>query len=234
MAPYLEALDVVFAFEALHAVGDPRSSCGHRGRPRDGEAGWVLSNHDFSRLVTAPASQRPRRHAVALCLPGPAFLFQGDEIGIADARLESPRSTATDVTPSGSPMLWEASAHGGFSIATPWLRAIAPGAPTVAEQERDPDSTLSLHRRLIELRARAGRDDRAAGLARGHDRRGPRHACGRGQPGRGAAPRAGVVGELVLEARPGDGRDPPVIPSPWRLDRKGLSHSIAFDGVEVF
>ncbi len=73
-AAYLTALDVVFNFEELFAVGDAAAlrQAIETGLQTGGQ-GWVLSNHDFSRLATRTGPDNARAVAlVLLCLPGPA------------------------------------------------------------------------------------------------------------------------------------------------------------------
>ena len=50
-----------------------------------GGVAWVLSNHDFPRLATRLGESRAALAALLLLtLPGPAFIYQGDEIGMVD------------------------------------------------------------------------------------------------------------------------------------------------------
>lgn len=51
-----------------------------------------------------------------------------------------------------TPMQWDASAHGGFSIAQPWLPLVDAQSRNVLAQRDDPGSLLSLYRRLIAAR----------------------------------------------------------------------------------
>jgi alpha-glucosidase len=51
-----------------------------------------------------------------------------------------------------TPMQWDASPTGGFTSGAPWLPVIDPAARNVDDQRADPDSLLSLYRRLIEAR----------------------------------------------------------------------------------
>ena len=68
-------------------AGTPRR-CARRRSPRragSGGVAWVLSNHDFPRLATRLGRTRARGAALLLLtLPGPAFVYQGDEIGMVD------------------------------------------------------------------------------------------------------------------------------------------------------
>ncbi len=84
--PYLDAFDAVFAFELLHASWDAEElRTAIAATTRRPGAAWVLSNHDFGRLVTRFGPENARAAALLLLtLPGTAFLYQGDEIGQAD------------------------------------------------------------------------------------------------------------------------------------------------------
>ncbi|HYP47689.1 MAG TPA: alpha-amylase family glycosyl hydrolase, partial [Thermoleophilaceae bacterium] len=86
--PYTDHFDAVFAFELLHARWDARElRAAIEGCLRlPGKAAWVMSNHDFGRLASRFGRENERAAALLLLtLPGPAFLYQGDEIGQGDA-----------------------------------------------------------------------------------------------------------------------------------------------------
>jgi alpha-glucosidase len=152
--PYSDHFDAVFAFELLHSPWDARllraaiEACS-----RQPGAAWVLSNHDFGRLATRFGEQNARAAALLLLtLPGPAFLYQGDEIGQG----EGPPS-ATEFDRAGRdrhrhPMQWDGSARGAFTAGEPWLALTDPAERNVADQRDDPASMLSLVRELIALR----------------------------------------------------------------------------------
>ncbi len=216
MAPYLESLDVVFNFEALHSADDPsKLREAIAGGLALGRSGWVLSNHDFSRLATRAGSENARTSALLLLsLPGPAFLFQGDELGMPDAPVAGAPRDRNGRDPFRVPMLWDDSEHSGFSTATPWLQsAAATHIPTVADQDADPDSMLSLTRRAI------GRRREMSGHAQVLESPPETIVIARGshviavnlgdKPQ--SAPALGGL-QVVLEAHPGDGRDLRVIP----------------------
>jgi alpha-glucosidase len=157
--PYSDYFDAVFAFELLHApweAGALRAAIEACVRI-PGKAAWVMSNHDFGRLTTRFGRENARAAAVLLLtLPGPAFLYQGDEIGQADG---PPAETSHDRAGRDRfrhPMQWDGSPTGGFSTGTPWLPAVDPAEHNVADQREDPDSMLSLVRRLIALRRELG------------------------------------------------------------------------------
>jgi alpha-glucosidase len=215
-ASYLETLDVVFNFEELFAVDDPRKlRHAIEAGMRTGGQGWVLSNHDFSRLVTRAGVQNARAVALLLLsLPGPVFLFEGDELGLADAPMAGSEQDRNHRDPFRAPMVWDSGAeHGGFSTVQPWLTPAEPAPPGVAQQHGDPASSLSLTRQAIALRTRLGAD-RGALLPSGPgtivlQRGGYVVAVNLSdQP-----QRAPAVGELVLEARVQDGADLTVIPA---------------------
>jgi alpha-glucosidase len=114
---------------------------------------WVLSNHDFPRLATRLGERAARAAAVLLLtLPGAAFVYQGDEIGIADGPEGDPPRDRAGRDRHRNPMCWEPGPHGGFTKGEPWLPLADPAPASVAEQRRDPASLLHLYRRLISLR----------------------------------------------------------------------------------
>jgi glycosidase len=108
-----------------------------------------LSNHDQTRVLTALGGDVTRARLAAtllLTLPGLPFIYYGEEIGMTgdkpDPRLRTP-------------MQWAPRSGVGFTSGTPW-ESPQPDSLTasVATQEADPRSLLSLYRRLIHLRKR--------------------------------------------------------------------------------
>ncbi len=89
--------------------GRPTPCACHRGSTRRPGAAWVMSNHDFGRLSTRFGHENARAAALLLLtLPGPAFLFQGDEIGQGEGPrgengTTAPGATATAIRCSGTP-----------------------------------------------------------------------------------------------------------------------------------
>ncbi len=130
-------------------------------------ASWLLSDHDLSR----PASRygagpvgRARARAMALvqlALPGAAYIYNGDELGLPDAALpgEARRDAVWHHDEDGRdgcrvPQPWEADLPAyGFTTGEPWLPMPAGyAALSAAAQLEDTGSTLSLYRRALELR----------------------------------------------------------------------------------
>ena len=156
--PYLEQLDRAFAFELLHApweaAGLRRAIEATTSRPG---AAWVLSNHDFGRLVTRFGAENARSAAlVLLTLPGPAFLYQGDEIGLADGPGGEHVYDRAGRDRFRHPMQWDPSPTGGFTTGEAWLPLVDPESTNVEAQRDDPHSTLSLVRDLVTLRKLLG------------------------------------------------------------------------------
>ncbi len=137
-----------------------------------GSRGWpayFLSNHDNDRHLSRygrgkRAVARARvAAAMLLTLRGTPFLYMGEEIGMENGRLK--RHELMD--PIGrryyplhhgrdgarTPMQWSAGPNAGFSSGSPWLR-VNPNYPTVniAAEQHDPDSLLTLYKRLIRVR----------------------------------------------------------------------------------
>jgi alpha-glucosidase len=145
--------------------------------PAEGLAGWpswAFSNHDAPRVVSrwaAPADRGLAAHLAMLLLVslrGNIFLYQGEELGLPQARIDfkdlrDPEAIANWPLTLGrdgarTPIPWAATElHGGFSSAPPWL-PIPPEhlALAVDLQEQDTSSTLTLTRRLLALRNRSG------------------------------------------------------------------------------
>jgi alpha-glucosidase len=159
---------------------------------------WALNNHDIQRIVTRlgranardinsytgnnlissdlavdlDVGTRRARAMVALLLglPGSAYLYQGEELGLPEvldipdhARVD-PIFLRTDGAELGRdgcriPLPWSASADGAYgfsppgSTAAPWLPQPGDWGRYGAELQRDdPDSILSFYRRLLSIR----------------------------------------------------------------------------------
>ncbi|HEX5401638.1 MAG TPA: glycoside hydrolase family 13 protein [Pseudonocardiaceae bacterium] len=135
---------------------------------------WVLSNHDVTRHVTrygggAIGHRRARAAALfTLALPGSAYIYQGDELGLPEV-VDLPDDVLRDP-------VWTRSGHtergrDGCRVPVPWSGSVSPfgfsppgSAPTwlpqppdwaqltVDAQLADPSSMLGLYRGALELR----------------------------------------------------------------------------------
>jgi alpha-glucosidase len=119
---------------------------------------WVMSNHDVSRVATRFGGI-DRAHAVLVILytlRGTPFIYQGEELGLTDARIPPDRIVDVDGRdPERVPIPWDdRQPNAGFgSGADPWLPIHHDAARLNARVEgEDPDSTLALTRRLADLR----------------------------------------------------------------------------------
>lgn len=157
LGTYLDYFDYVFAFELLHAKWSPgaiRDAIERVSGPGSDRLALVTSNHDFSRIATRWGGEAVRNAAILLLtLPGPAFVYQGEELGMEDGPGGAPQVDRYGRDAFRHPMPWSDGPAGGFtSGAEPWLPATgAPGGPADV-QERDDGSVLSLFRELIRLR----------------------------------------------------------------------------------
>ncbi|MDX1531807.1 MAG: alpha-amylase family glycosyl hydrolase [Rhodothermales bacterium] len=133
---------------------------------------WVLGNHDKSRIATrAGQAQAPVAAVLLLTLRGTPTMYYGDEIGMHDVdvpvdRMQDPEGERLGPKfsrdPVRTPMQWDASDGGGFTSGTPWLPLADDYRERNVEAQRaDPDSLLSLYRRLLDLRS--GRPPLAVG-----------------------------------------------------------------------
>jgi alpha-glucosidase len=138
--------------------------------PVDASPTWVLANHDVVRTVTRYGDggvgvSRARAAALAmLALPGSAYVYQGDELGLSQVDVaEADRQDPTWRRGGGVgrdgcriPMPWDAAGPPfgfGPSGSTPWLpQPAAWGSLSVAAQENDPTSVLALYRSVLRTR----------------------------------------------------------------------------------
>jgi alpha-glucosidase len=155
---YLEVLDLVFAFEFLFSPWKARRlRAAIRPAAELRRVAWVMSNHDFERLATRVGPENLRGAAMLLLgLPGTAFIYQGDEIGLANGPGARPPFDRAGRDPMRHPMQWDASPTGGFTTGEPWLPAVDPAERNVEAQRDDPGSLLELYRLLIEARKLLG------------------------------------------------------------------------------
>jgi alpha-glucosidase len=92
-------------------------------------------------------------------LRGTPFVYQGEELGLPDAEIPPERVVDVDGRdPERAPIPWRppsaAGPGAGFTDGEPWLPVVAQAEELCVErQASDPDSTLSLARRLGALRA---------------------------------------------------------------------------------
>jgi len=132
---------------------------------------WTLANHDVDREPTRYGDgpiglARARAMALLmLALPGAVFIYNGEELGLANVELpdealrdpvwERSGHTRRGRDASRVPVPWRGDAppFGFSSNPDTWL-PLPPewAALTVEKQLADPDSTLSFFRRAIELR----------------------------------------------------------------------------------
>lgn len=131
---------------------------------------WVLSSHDSERHLTrfggGAVGWRRSRAAVLLLLglPGPVYLYQGEELGLPDVDLplevrQDPLFRRTRGQRLGRdgcrvPIPWSGDAPPyGFGPGGTWLPQPADWAPlTVEAQRQDRGSVLSLYRAALALR----------------------------------------------------------------------------------
>ncbi|RJL22778.1 glycoside hydrolase family 13 protein [Bailinhaonella thermotolerans] len=135
---------------------------------------WVLSNHDVVRHLSRYGNAARARAALLamLSLPGSAYLYQGEELGLPEVKDLPPEARQDPIFERSKgelagrdgcrvPLPWSgAEPPFGFSPAgvAPWLPQPAAWSALTAEaQATDPGSTLSFYRRALALR-RAFRD----------------------------------------------------------------------------
>ncbi len=139
-------------------------------RPVGASPTWVLSNHDVERHPTrygggAVGLARARAATMTmLALPGSAYLYQGEELGLEQVEVEPEFRQDPSWFRTGEP------GRDGCRVPIPWSGTTAPygfgpgtGQPwipqpddwsgmTVEAEEGDPDSTLSFYRAALAAR----------------------------------------------------------------------------------
>lgn len=113
---------------------------------RPGQFATFLTNHDQDRVMSVLNDDvDAAKNAATLLLtsPGVPFLYYGEEIGMLGKKPDENIRL---------PLQWSGEANAGFTTGTPW-RAPASDYTTknITMQSADPNSLLSLYRRLIDL-----------------------------------------------------------------------------------
>jgi alpha-glucosidase len=171
-----DELHLVFNFTLLHEEWSSGSMRAAIERTLASMAGvgatpsWVLETHDVARLPSrygggADGLRRARAAALLLlALPGTAFLYQGQELGLEEVELadelrQDPIFFRTGGTRLGRdgcrvPLPWTADEPGfGFTTGTPWLpQPDGFGARSVTAQDGREYSTLELFRAALAQR----------------------------------------------------------------------------------
>ncbi len=162
-APYLEHLDASFCFELFFAAWEAEAlKDAITAGLAAGKASWVLSNHDFPRLADRIGRANVAAAALLLlALPGPVFLFQGDELALGNGPGRPPGAPqAPPYDRAGRdafrhPMPWtELGPHQDFTAGTPWLEVVNAPEGSAKRQRVVPGSPARFVRELIALRRR--------------------------------------------------------------------------------
>jgi alpha-glucosidase len=139
----------------------------------DGTRGWpvfVISNHDIVRSYNRYGDGK-NNDAIAkmmgafyLTLRGTPIMYYGEEIGMENNDPTRKEDVKDPIGRTGwpqekgrdgerTPMQWDIAANAGFSKVTPWL-PVPPSYQThnVASESKDPNSVLSLYKKVLALR----------------------------------------------------------------------------------
>jgi alpha-glucosidase len=165
----LEGVHLPFNFQLLQTVWNARGIAAlidqYEGAlPGGGWPNWVLGNHDKPRIASRVGLPQARVAAMLLLtLRGTPTMYYGDELGMMDVpippeRVQDPYERnvpglGVGRDPCRTPMQWDGSPQAGFTTGIPWL-PLSDDYPAVnvREEEADPQSILTLYRRLLALR----------------------------------------------------------------------------------
>jgi len=155
---YLEVLDLAFAFEVLFVPWEAeRLRAAIAPAAALGRVAWVLSNHDFDRLATRVGDENVRAAALLLLtLPGTGFVYQGDELGLANGPAGEPPRDRAGRDPMRNPMQWATGPGAGFTSGEPWLPLGRKPERNVEAECADDGSLLWLYHRLLAARRELG------------------------------------------------------------------------------
>lgn len=125
---------------------------------------WLLENHDHGRVASryadGPEPNRSRGRValmLILALRGTAFIYQGEELALPDARIPPDRIVDVDGRdPERAPIPWrrpsEVGPGAGFTTGEPWLPLVDDAESLAVEaQEADPISALTFTQQLLAL-----------------------------------------------------------------------------------
>jgi alpha-glucosidase len=165
----LDGVHLPFNFQLLQTVWNARGIAAlidqYEGAlPRGGWPNWVLGNHDNPRIASRVGLPQSRVAAMLLLtLRGTPTMYYGDELGMLNVtvppdRVQDPYERnvpgiGVGRDPCRTPMQWDASSNAGFTSGEPWL-PVSDDYPAVnvKEETADPQSILTLYRRLLDLR----------------------------------------------------------------------------------
>jgi alpha-glucosidase len=174
VAPYLrpDELQLAFNFSLVFQPWEPaaiRASIDESLRELP-IVTWVFENHDVTRIVTRFGGERQARAAalLLLALPGPAFVYQGQELGLEEVDLpDEARQDPIFFRTTG-----ERKGRDGCRVPIPWTRRLQANAwlpqpsswseKSVEAQTARDGSFLELYRDALALRPSGSFEWRAA------------------------------------------------------------------------
>jgi len=159
IVPYLQegALDLAFEFDTAKAIIQSVNSGSSRPIAivhslaaefyPPGQFAPFITNHDQNRAMSQLGNDWAKAKMAAFLLltsPGVPFIYYGEEIGMTGVKPDERLRT---------PMQWSPEENAGFTTGEPWQQVKSNfKARNVQTLSQDPDSLLSLYRRLISLR----------------------------------------------------------------------------------
>jgi alpha-glucosidase len=165
----LDGVHLPFNFQLLQGTWNARRIAAlidqyEAALPQGGWPNWVLGNHDSPRIASRVGPPQARVAAMLLLsLRGTPTLYYGDELGMVNVPIAAERvrdpleknvpGSGLGRDPSRTPMQWDGTLQGGFTVGDPWL-PISDDVAVVNVQSEGDDaaSMLSLYRRLLPLR----------------------------------------------------------------------------------
>jgi len=165
----LEGVQLPFNFQLLQATWNARGIARlideyESKLPSGGWPNWVLGNHDNPRIASRVGIDQARVAAMLLLtLRGTPTMYYGDELGMSNVPIPPDKvqdpfeknvpGLGLGRDPCRTPMQWDESPNAGFSTAAPWLPVSDDyNVVNVRAEEADPQSILTLYRRLLTLR----------------------------------------------------------------------------------